>query len=220
MKNYSYSIFTHSSHSIQFIELFNMGRLLETFRKKMLFRFSGHGLPNVFKTKCRYKKFMWSFLWATGLIISSFLVSQTIKDYFNYDVTITSRVMNEYPLLFPKVTICNMDPFTTDKSVDFLATMIRQHTNEDISQFKSNLDLVNYFIENAEGSSFKKTAMFYANKSDTQTKISFSYDINKFIYSCQFGVWKCNLNDDFEWHYNYKLGRKFRLILFLISTVG
>jgi hypothetical protein len=33
-------------------------------------------------------------------------------------------------------------------------------------------------------------------------------------------VWKCNLNDDFEWHYNYKLGRKFRLILFLISTVG
>ena len=189
--------------------LLKMGRLLEVLRKKMLMRYAGHGLPNVFKTKSIYKKVMWSCLWTIGLLLSVYLTSQMVNDYFKYDVTITSRVMNEYPLLFPKVTICNMDPFTTNRSIDFLAKTIRQHTKQDTSTFKSNLELVNFFIENDKVNTFKKTIMFYSNLTDTETKKSFGYGINEFIYFCQFGVWECDLEKDFEWHYNYKLGNYF-----------
>lgn len=193
-----------------------MGRLKETFRKKMLNRFSGHGLPNVFRTKSVFKQILWTLTWTSGLLVTCFLVNQTINDYFKYDVVIQSRVMNEYPLLFPKVTICNMDPFTTNQSIDFLAKVIAEHTKEDTSRFKSNLDLVNYFIVNEKKGSFRKTAMFYANLTDSGTKKSLGYDIKQFIHNCQFGVWKCDLEEDFEWHYNYKLGN-FYLSFFFMS---
>ena len=40
---------------------------------------------------------------------SSYLVVQSIVNYFNYGVTTTSRTIFEMPTLFPKVTLCNIN---------------------------------------------------------------------------------------------------------------
>ena len=45
---------------------------------------------------------------------ASYLVIKSIMDYFAYEVTTTSRIIYETPTLFPKVTFCNTNYFTTE----------------------------------------------------------------------------------------------------------
>jgi hypothetical protein len=49
---------------------------------------------------------------------SSFLVIQSIMEYFRYDVSTTSRSIHENPTLFPKITFCNVNWFTTEYAYD------------------------------------------------------------------------------------------------------
>ena len=48
----------------------------------------------------------------TGL--ASYLVIRSLMDYLNYGVTTTSRTIYETPTLFPKVTFCNLNLYTTE----------------------------------------------------------------------------------------------------------
>lgn len=194
-----------------------MQKLYDAFKKKMLNRFSGHGLPNVFRTRNVFKQILWTLTWITGLCLSVVLINESINKYFKYEVVTNSRFINEYPILFPKVTFCNIDPFTTNKSIDFLTQVIHKHALNRKAfnkKFHNNLDLVNYYIENEKDNSFRSISMFEANRTNNSIKKSLGYSIHDIIFSCQFGVWKCDLDHDFEWTYNYKFGKLiFRLIL-------
>jgi hypothetical protein len=46
--------------------------------------------------------------------LAAYLVLQSIMTFFTYGVTSTSRTIYETPTLFPKVTFCNVNPFTTE----------------------------------------------------------------------------------------------------------
>jgi hypothetical protein len=50
--------------------------------------------------------------------LTSYLVIKSIMAYFSYSVTTTSRIINETPTLFPKVTFCNINSFTTKFAFD------------------------------------------------------------------------------------------------------
>ena len=62
--------------------------------------------------------------WTLSLLVANglcaYLVVQTVLAYFSYGVSTTSRVINENPALFPKITICNNNQFTTAYSVEFI----------------------------------------------------------------------------------------------------
>jgi len=45
--------------------------------------------------------------------LASYLVIQSIMTYFTYGVSTTSRIINETPTLFPKITFCNVNKFQT-----------------------------------------------------------------------------------------------------------
>jgi hypothetical protein len=59
------------------------------------------------------KLFLFTFLIAST-VYSSYLVIMSIMDYLEYGVTTTSRTFYETSPLFPKVTFCNLNPFTTE----------------------------------------------------------------------------------------------------------
>jgi hypothetical protein len=69
------------------------------------------------------KLFLFVFLSAfTGY--SSYLVINSIFDYLNYGVTTTSRTFYETSTLFPKVTFCNLNSFTTKYAWNLTETSI------------------------------------------------------------------------------------------------
>ncbi len=70
----------------------------------------------VFTPHWPLKLFLFIFvLVSSGL--ASYTVIQSIMAYFNYDVTTTSRTLYETPTLFPKVTFCNVNKYTTEYGV-------------------------------------------------------------------------------------------------------
>jgi len=40
--------------------------------------------------------------------------------YLSFGVSTTSRTLYEAPALFPKITICNLNPFTTEYAMEYL----------------------------------------------------------------------------------------------------
>ena len=68
----------------------------------------------------------------TSTNFASNLVIQSILTYLSYGVSTTSRIIYENPTLFPKVTFCNVNQFTTEYAYNL--TQQQQVFNGDILQ--------------------------------------------------------------------------------------
>ena len=58
--------------------------------------------------------------------LCSFMIKELIVNFFSFGVSTTSRTLYETPALFPKVTICNTNPFTTQYALEFLKQINRE----------------------------------------------------------------------------------------------
>ena len=63
---------------------------------------------------------------------SSYLSIQSIINYYSYDVSTMSRTYHEMTSLFPKVTFCNVNPFTTEYGYN-LSQMGISYTDPNLS---------------------------------------------------------------------------------------
>jgi hypothetical protein len=122
-------------------------------------------------------------------------------------------VIREQPMLFPKVTICNADRFVTDASIPFLADLLRNDgsfttkiSEATAAGAASDLDLVNWFIE--EGVDFESQALFAAYSANKSTQMSLGYDKDTFIEWCSFDDSPCSSNFT-EQIYDVKFGNCF-----------
>jgi len=86
---------------------------------------TGHVIPLIVKSRYWPMKLFYSQVWIAGVVLTILLITYSIIDYYKYEVTINSRLVRESSMLYPKVTICNNDPFTTDASITFLANLFR-----------------------------------------------------------------------------------------------
>jgi len=126
------------------------------------------------------------------VIISSgscaFLVIQLIESYLSYGVSTTTRTLYETPARFPKVTLCNVNPFTSRHAVEFL-----KQINHDIT---STIDI---FDEDSLGQSnftnkmgllanIYYRAIFKMNSLNETEKRKLSHPLEDLIQNCYFNV--------------------------------
>jgi hypothetical protein len=143
---------------------------------------------------------------STGL--ASFLVIETIISYLSYEVTTTTRTIYELSSSFPKITICNVNPFTTLKSKEFLKE-INDEYDPTIDMFnQTQINTLNYtaklaFFGGIYGAA--NTAML--NLSDKEKK-SLGHDIDDILIACQFNSEPCDAND-FVWKFDKFFGNCF-----------
>ena len=55
--------------------------------------------------------------------LALYMLVQSIRNYFDYEVITTSRTIYETPTLFPKVTICNQNMLETEFAWDFISNI-------------------------------------------------------------------------------------------------
>ena len=79
-----------------------------------------HGLSNTFRAKHKVSKIMWILLFLTSFSFCIFFMTQSASQYFEFNVITTIREINEDELLFPVVTICNKNLYSTPESLKFL----------------------------------------------------------------------------------------------------
>jgi len=179
---------------------------------------TGHVIPLIVKSRYLPMKIFLFVVWLTGVALTIVLITYSIIDFFKYEVTTKTRYMRESPMLFPKVTICNNDPFPTLAAVTFLANLFRTDavfTNNlakaDAEGVDTNddINLVNWFItkENDDEIEFLSKAMTKALQSDETTKRSLGYDQGTFIQDCVFDEKNCS--DKFTHSYDIGFGNCF-----------
>jgi len=176
---------------------------------------TGHVIMLIIRSQYWPMKIIFFLAWLVGLGITLYLITNSILDYYKYDVTTLTRVIREQQMIFPKITICNRDRFVTNDSISFLANVLRN--DESFTEYINNatmagatteLELVNWFISN--NVEFESKALYAAYLADNTTRMSLGYDEETFIKSCFFEVNPCKLIDNFiEKIYDIKFGNCF-----------
>ena len=155
-----------------------------------------NALPNAITSKYLLLKIYWYILFAAFFIISLLFTFLNIKEYFNYTVITQIQEYREYPILFPGIGICNMDPFVTNFSISYLANLIRENIDVfDLKEFKGNiandLDLVNY-CNIMQNDILLRNSFYKLLNEDKSLHANVSYSFEQMIHKCIFMKSVCN----------------------------
>ena len=101
-----------------------------------------HGIPNIARTNFFSIKLFWIVILLGSSSMFAYLVLQSIFEYFRYDVNSKIRLINEFPIKFPGISICNKDTFITDELIEILADLVQNNSNRfDLRNFDGNLKI-------------------------------------------------------------------------------
>ena len=92
-----------------------------------------HSIPHMFKRENPGLKLLWvvCFLAATGVCI--WMISESITDYFQFETISKTEVILEIPSKYPTVSICNMNSFVTNYSIQFVENILTRNSLYDPS---------------------------------------------------------------------------------------
>ena len=172
--------------------------------KEVLLNSTSHGLPNILRSESIIIKIVWTIflLAATGLC--SYLCIQSIFAYYNYDVTTKTRRIYESQTLFPAITVCNKNMYTSEYAIEFLKKVIEKHGYESIFN-ESVYDSYKNNIEELKSYVYKLTMSGNIDSLDKQItdeqKKMFQFKLEDILIECSFNGIACSAAD-FNWVYN------------------
>ena len=157
-----------------------------------------HALIKIYETPHASLKF---FLLVCVLVSSglcSHLIIQLFVEYTNYCVLTTQRTQYEMPAKFPKVIICNINPFTTKYSIEFITSVNRQF-NPDYDIFnETQMNELNLNDKANMINDIYTLARFEMNGLNESEKRKLSHSLENVMQKCLFNFKKCSMND-FKW---------------------
>jgi hypothetical protein len=159
-----------------------------------------HFILNVYYSSHLLLKIIFTFFTILGFGLASYMTINLILSYLEYNVITTIRVINDCPAIFPKVTICNRNPFTTRYAYEFLSqsNFINLTELEQISKGDRNHAVVLTTLRRGQ------LAGKIKNFQDDRKKI-FSHSWDDILLSCLFDYQFCN-SSDFKWEWDNYYG--------------
>ena len=140
-------------------------------------------MPRIIKTKYFILKILWGLAFICGLAASSYYLVNSVINYLQYQPVVQVTLIQEFPTLFPAVTICNLNSF---ENLDRVAINESTLFNEDSLNTK-NIDY--YFVEAQEN--LKRIA---SNLNLDQQQI-ISFKLNETLISCNFNNQPCDASN-------------------------
>jgi hypothetical protein len=140
---------------------------------------------------------------AVGLF--SYTTVNLIFSFLDYEVTTLSREFYETPVTFPKVSICNINTFTTKYSFDLFQQLnVAQNYTQNIYDDNLMKDLSRY-RKNQMAITEKNILNGLAiNFTDSEKKM-LTHDLSDLLLNCQFNYEPCSASD-FLWEYDLNYG--------------
>ena len=155
-----------------------------------------HGLPQLFHSKFRFIKVIWLIMICIALTLSLVLIIHHIIDYLKFDV-ITNAFAKFDKTPFPTVTICNLNPFTSNYSLDLMNHFLNNFTSS-----RGNMT-------NADLSGLKAMFKINARIFPDEKKKQLGLDVSEMILHCKFFGEPCNMTR-FAWFYSMNFGNCFQ----------
>ena len=164
-----------------------------------------HCYPKIFEYEHVCAKLLWTLLFLTFTCLTSLLVVRCVADFFAYDVVSCTQSINERPLAFPTVTICNNNAFTTQTAERLLHNITVATLGRDLANMTFQEVLHSKFPLVAE---LAKMLVSTSNYCDTN-KMSLGFSLER-ILNCVYGKNVCDKSRDFSWYYSYAYGNCFQ----------
>ncbi|RNA15198.1 acid-sensing ion channel 5 [Brachionus plicatilis] len=144
--------------------------------KDCLLSSTGHGLAHFIKANNCFMRITWTFFTIISACFCSYMIAQNILKYLKFDVNTKIRVVNQFSAVFPTVTICNMNFFSSDFSLNF--------TTQFINDTKNN---------NPFSNSGESILINVAKMPEFHTNLNLYGDLKeKLIADCSFEMIPCN----------------------------
>jgi hypothetical protein len=169
------------------------------------------GVPNVARTKHACLRVTWTMALLVSASFCSIMVFKSVKQYLSFEVTTQyTNVIETTPSIFPSLTLCNVNPFVTNYSLEFFQkNWLHSSAKDEYYLEKLNISADAYEFE-------RKTKAFYLLLFKAQSSVlnnterqKLGYSFRETFLSCQFDQIECN-ESHFEWYYDVMLGNCFR----------
>lgn len=94
-----------------------------------------HGVQKLANAKKIYSRIFWILFILVALSLCFFVIANNIIQYLQFDVTTKIRIIDQKEVIFPVVSICNINPFITPYAEQF----IRDYFSNKYYTFLNNL---------------------------------------------------------------------------------
>ena len=159
-------------------------------------------LPNSYKAKHVLIKVIWILLTMFSSGWCGWFMFRSISDYLSYDVITKTNIKYLPKMIFPMVTLCNLNLFATNYSSKFIRNYLKNYSSEideNHPNFAYHID-INLAVRN----------FILNNKNDKESKYLFGRKLNDIIIRCEFDLLNCDLDQDFDAYFDDKFGVCFR----------
>lgn len=151
-----------------------------------------HAIPRITQNRFFIIKVMWMICFLISSGVCSWFITKSIMDYLKYEVVSNIEINYQERLIFPIVSICDLNMFATSyaNEVNFLL-------------FRSHMPPINLSI----------TAKILSNillQSIGFDKTKLGNSLDNMIITCKFNGIDCNLGNDFEPYFDVNYGNCFR----------
>jgi len=167
-------------------------------------------LPKVFQYENTYIKIVWSLIFIVFSVATDFFFIQGIFDFLEFDVVSKIRVYNEQTLVYPVVTLCDANVFTTKEAGE-----IFEKIQFDFENIWNILDpkntLQNQSIQNSISRNFY--ALLYgfskAFEMNDEQKKKLGFSLDQSLKACSFNAENCDASN-FSWFFDNMYGNCFQ----------
>ena len=129
----------------------------------------------------------------------SYLILESVASFLNYDVVTVSRTVLETPTPFPKISICNLNQFTTKYAFDYLNEIDKMNSTKSFFTFDQNLNSTERKVLAEEIHNIALVSR------SIHVKKKFSHTLDEILFSCYFNGQKCS-SQDFVWEWDPQYG--------------
>lgn len=168
---------------------------------------SMHALPNIIRSTYWSIRLFWTLLLLIGLGVGIFFCHLSTKSYFQFDVNVNVKTIEENPAIFPSVSFCNLNPFDGIRSKNYMTNILQQNNlNSLINEIKNSsnsppvISIVQQAMYVLKANAFAES---YQNESFLK---NLGYSLQDMIVSCYYNGIRCNLTNDFEWFFSFEYG--------------
>lgn len=165
------------------------------------------GLPNIFNESNIIIRLLWLLFFLISLILFLIQSIQQIQEFYTYKVNRQINIASpQIPLLFPILTICNINFLSTQYGAQFAQQIISTYLNNSNNNNNSTT-IINELSKNV----FLQKSIIQANakvqNESKQRKFGlFGSPASESIITCLFDGSPCNLKTDFDWYFDSKYG--------------
>ena len=163
-----------------------------------------HCFPKIFKEKTHLiLRLFWSVIFLSFASLTFFILVNNVILYYQYQTVTSIQIINEQPTLFPTITICDSNVFTTQDAQLFLVNMSKNFFDKDITTM-SYLEYYEFGVNQLSNVvySFVSDPMF-----GDENRKRLGFNLSQFILTCTFHFSSaCNFNQDFHWFFHFDYG--------------